>query len=186
MRQKPICSCHGRQLWIMVWGSTSSCSWKPMERIVTCFVTEDAFRIVNWFIPQPTNRNYNYLQHSSGFSHFTNPTHNNLFTLSSVVFTNHLLTRWLLDWNSLRRMPHSNCLSDSHWLLTGYCRSLINPRPDIQKTCRCPYCCRLCLATAVYQRRVYRLPSNTVQSCLSLGSNCGIPGYILRGRGCPA
>jgi hypothetical protein len=54
-----------------------------------CFVTEDAVQIVNWFIQQPTNRNYNYLQHSCGFSHFINPTHNNLFTLSSVVFTYH-------------------------------------------------------------------------------------------------
>jgi hypothetical protein len=28
---------------------------------VTCFVTEDSVRIVNWFIQQRTNRTYNYL-----------------------------------------------------------------------------------------------------------------------------
>jgi hypothetical protein len=30
-----------------------------IEHIVTCFVTEDAVRIVNWFIQQSTTRNYN-------------------------------------------------------------------------------------------------------------------------------
>jgi hypothetical protein len=64
-------------------------------------------------------------------------------------------------------------------LITRYCRSLINPRLDIQKTCRCLYCCRLCLATAVYQRRVYRcchatLAGRSVYRCCHtmVGSAC--------------
>ena len=32
-----------------------------IHNIVTCFVTEDAVEIVNWFIQQPTNLGYNYL-----------------------------------------------------------------------------------------------------------------------------
>jgi hypothetical protein len=36
------------------------CNFKNSnESIVTCFVTEDSVRIVNWFISQPTDRNYN-------------------------------------------------------------------------------------------------------------------------------
>ncbi|PNF16810.1 hypothetical protein B7P43_G18018 [Cryptotermes secundus] len=61
--------------------------------IVTCFVTDYAVEIVNWFIEQSTNIGYNYLLHSYGFPQFTNPitkSLNTIFTCLHVLITREL------------------------------------------------------------------------------------------------
>jgi hypothetical protein len=169
--------------------------WPP---VVQCFATEDAVRIVNFFITIPTTRTYNHSQLFLKLCPFYTAYKHTRSSLQSLITLLHVYTGRLLSYQLLAQIithynylttPPENCLVGlllKNWQFR-HSSSLIKPsilRPSLQQRARWELCCITRGNAKVSDTPLLLLPGDVTAACCvgTVFQYCCVTSSRLRGN----